>query len=711
MKQSQILLMLALSCLSSLALASFDGCDLWCGEFPNAYFLTPGNDTRGNLGLLLEDQALIHYAPKTIPFHYAEFMASPNAGETEEVTQPAPSWATDLGLDPEGMRQALQRLKGDRFGRCRSDNLEAIQAFAQAVKKAELPGEDSQWLLGERLRLAGLCEKSLEGHPSLPVSGSAEPFARYLDAVAHFYAGQYDQAMAAFQSLAAVEDPWLRETSLYLQGRVALNQAQIHFDQWSGEVTAGQIDKVALDQATAFFKGYLKAYPQGLYAASAQGLFRKIHWLSADPAVLTADYQAWLAKMGAGIDPQDVLNFINETESKANPVNASLDTLWASPVLASLRILSAWRPTESPPASSPASPMGLEAPRTHRADFATAGQEALLAYLGLAHALWVTKDYPGIIRETASDTLTDKPSNLRYSRWVLRGLALMARQQWQEAENHWQAGVRTLPHPGQKRQAQWLLALTWDQSSHLDRVYAEDSPVAVGEIRDYFIHRAKPALLEDLLKREDVPIHTRSLAYFRLVKQWLLHRQFKATARILSTYSVTDFSLEHDTLTPLSWGGQPGGYVCPSLKELITSLQSAPDSAHAQNCLGDFLRTQSWDTPTAVIADENNADDGRHRWHSLADYGLPFKDREDSGFDAKTYSSLDYYQDVINRRSKTPADDMAYALHRATHCFASSSNNHCGSQEIPKTQRAAWFKRLKTEFRDDRWAVYQKYYW
>jgi hypothetical protein len=699
----------------SQAYASGDGCNLWCGEYPNAYFITPANDSRGNLGLILEDQGIVHYAPTAVPFHYAGFTGAPAAAAPAmQNADESASLAAGLGVAANSIQETSARLAVEHFGRCLTDNAQAIASLFKALQISNLPVQDTRLLAGERMRFAGLCEKSLETYKPIEVSDAAKPYARYLEAAAAFYSGQYDRALALFQALSVDAKPvWVQETSLYMLGRVALNQAQSRYDGWS-DLNAETIDRAALGKAASAFDAYLKAFPQGRYAESARGLFRKIHWLSADGVALTADYQAWQMKIRPGIASQALLDFINETESKSNPVNASVDVLWAAPLLAMQHITASWRPVDDN--AQQQKPVGLDEINAHRSQFADAGLEALWSYLTLAHRYWVGKDYTDVLQQTASDAIKGKPSNVVYSRWVLHGLALMALQRWPEAEAHWQSVLKTVEHSGQKNQAQLLLALVWRQQGALENVYAKGSLAGNNDIQEFFVHDGKPELLASLLKREDLPSHTRSLAYFTLVNQFVRHRDFKAAGTVLSSYPASGYALARDVLTPLAWAGQKDDYACPSFNELLTAIQQqTPAAAQRLNCMGDFLRTQNWDYPPDVIADDVNFGEGRLYWHALADYGLPFKDKptdffgEKSGY--KIYSSLDYYMDVINRRGMVAPEDMAYALHRATHCFASSGNNHCGNQDIPKTQRAAWFKRLKSEFKGSRWAKEQKYYW
>ena len=416
------------------------------------------------------------------------------------------------------------------------------------------------------LALRRFVRESHGAYQPLPVSDAAKPYAQYLEAAANFYAGQYEPALTQFKALSADAPDWVRETSLYMLGRVALNQAQIRFDLWS-EPSAENIDKAFLDQAAAAFGDYLKAYPQGRYANSAKGLFRKIHWLAADGTALAADYQAWLATLGNGTPSETVLDFIDETERKADPAGNAVDALWPSPVLASL---GTWPPgghrRKAIRQKSPVGPDTRHPPRRIRER--RAGTALVLPRIGACFL--GGKELSEVIRQTASERIAANASNLAYSRWVLRGLSLMALRQFPEAERHWLETLKTVEHPGQKIQAQWLLALTWNETGRLDQVYAK-FPVAVPEIQDYFVHKATPALLESLLKRDDLPPHARSLAYFRLVGQSDTAPHFQAAEQLLTAYPPSGFELSRDKLAPLSYEGRKDGYTCPAIRVAAAS--------------------------------------------------------------------------------------------------------------------------------------------
>lgn len=81
-----------------------------------------------------------------------------------------------------------------------------------------------------------------------------------------------------------------------------------------------------------------------------------------------------------------------------------------------------------------------------------------------------------------------------------------------------------------------------------------------------------------------------------------------------------------------------------------------------------------------------------------------------SQFTGDEHNRLDGYMQVI-ASPKAPPEDKSYALYRAIYCYAPSGYNDCGSQNISKATRRAWFQQLKTEFKGSQWAMQLKYYW
>jgi len=68
------------------------------------------------------------------------------------------------------------------------------------------------------------------------------------------------------------------------------------------------------------------------------------------------------------------------------------------------------------------------------------------------------------------------------------------------------------------------------------------------------------------------------------------------------------------------------------------------------------------------------------------------------------------YREVIGQAG-VGHEDRAYALYRAVYCYAPSGNNSCSGEQAPEAERRGWFRRLKSEFGDTRWAREIEYYW
>ena len=66
---------------------------------------------------------------------------------------------------------------------------------------------------------------------------------------------------------------------------------------------------------------------------------------------------------------------------------------------------------------------------------------------------------------------------------------------------------------------------------------------------------------------------------------------------------------------------------------------------------------------------------------------------------------------AVMANPKAEPEDKSYALYRAINCYAPSGSNGCGSQDLPVSQRKAWFNTLKQQHGASQWAKQLKYYW
>ncbi len=734
--------------------ASFD-CEEWCGEeAPNVYFLRPLNDSRANLTLILEDLHALSFNVESIPFHYAVFAnntSSQNPEENEGAQELIES-ALNLGLNKIEVEQALDRSQAVPEGRCVSNTPQTILQFWRMLHDArDIPATDKQILAQERLRLLGFCEQAANLLPTLEVSSeSAKPYADYLRAAAYFYAGKFDElvkavepspvpeswfkralnsvmewfeqllkrfrsptptetkppSMTSLNALSASPQVWVKETAIYLLGRVYLNQAQQDFQLYSQE---SKPDSHLLTKANDQFKAYLAEYPKGLYAESARGLSRKIDWLGNNYVAQTQAYNAQLAGYRQQAPKSsELLMFIDELERKYPFNHLAEGSAWDSPVLASVGALMAMRSAPDHAANAKAIESYLSTVlQAHKERFVQDGLVAVYDYLTLAYRFYTERDFAKVIQLTDTQTTGDNLSNTEFSSLVLRGLALGAQGQWDKAEYLWLDLFSRSQKTGQQIQLQWLLAMTWEQEQRLDKVYAADSPVKSSKIHDFFIASASPALLERVLGRQQLKPLTRTLAYNTLLENLLIRRDYGELLRIAKRFPVAQFeSSENHTARDFSSSLKKNEYPCPNFLEVMGGLLKDSKSPVLLNCYGDLI-AQLDPAFEWRIGEESVLASHTLEFYYPGQTGLKI---EADGFKSKTYTSMDLYLEVIDL-PQVKDDARAYALHRALNCHASSGNNHCGSQVIALERRAAWFNLLKSVYKDTIWAKQQKYYW
>lgn len=275
----------------------------------NQPFLSPGNDSRVNLRLLLADKKAAPLAPNALgeddlaqgfgPVPFPVYRLVPVPATAEEPDNKADDSRTaelDTLLQPLGIKREEYKTAGQAFlngegSRCRSNDDDSATAFISQVIKAQMPPAERDVLVKARLQLLTTCDWSRQVvDAQLTPSANAQLFRTYLQAAGDFYSGRFDYAERGFAAASTSDVPWLKETALYMTARTSLNQAQAEaFDEY-GMPQREHVDKSALSDAEEGFLSYLKHYPQGDYVASARGLLRRVHWLANDDAKLAEDF-------------------------------------------------------------------------------------------------------------------------------------------------------------------------------------------------------------------------------------------------------------------------------------------------------------------------------------------------------------------------------------------------------------------------------------
>ncbi|HEY6528053.1 MAG TPA: hypothetical protein VIZ65_05125 [Cellvibrionaceae bacterium] len=247
--------------------------------------------------LLLQDQGRLikpaehqpafddEFAPISLGYYTRD--ATPQELDKSEIQ----AQLQHLKVPAEIIGQAFTRLNNWQEGRFVSDSWLSLQQFLMQLESAGLTEEELHILAQARLKLAGSCPDSkFEPIEAGLISTTVQEFALYLKAAAAFYAGNFNEAVEGFKSLSQIKTAWVGQIALCMMGRVYLNLAQQGAtDSW-GLFAKDAINTAQLTNASLAFNAYLTLYPQGIYAASAKGLARKITWLGQNQADLIAVY-------------------------------------------------------------------------------------------------------------------------------------------------------------------------------------------------------------------------------------------------------------------------------------------------------------------------------------------------------------------------------------------------------------------------------------
>ena len=290
-----------------------------------------------------------------------------------------------------------------------------------------------------------------------------------------------------------------------------------------------------------------------------------------------------------------------------------------------------------------------------------------------------------------------------FSQQTLRGLALEQQKDWKAAEALWLELLPQAAQPYQKGRLQLALALNYERSGQLEKVFAEGSPVqercaasscATSPTPRCCAARKQGATAESAIPRCSLSFTGPAPQPLRRLRQGLRAARRNPSQTKLGT-SLGYVYGAGNSLELFRWKGDKAesGYVCPAIAESAAALAADDKDPKGLNCLGEFILRNGLDGMPLDSQPEAN---------ELG--GTP------SGFKGEVYSRLDGYRLVMDN-PKAPREDKAYALFRAINCFAPAGYNTCGQQDIPQAERKQWFRTLKSTYADSSWAKELKYYW
>lgn len=676
----------------------------------------PGNDTRVNLLLLLNDRAGLSGLGLKPPGIDAvdKYGGAYDLGHTffDWDLLAATFYPSRIASDgSEAEASAGEELTG---GRCQSV-AEGGKEFLAALARNRLVSiADRARLADGRAGLMSLCRASRSGSgggvpaalsdlalPRTFASLDAREFGTYLGGSAAFYAGDWRAARLQFAALRAAKDPWVRETALYMAARSELNAASTApgFTDDYGYFDIAKADKAAAQRADDGFANYLKAYPVGRYSVSAAGLVRRARWLAGDVAGQAAAYTAALS----ALDPRkpETAALIDEMDNKFL-FNPGADKAAREPQLLAMFDLLRMRkdPDDDYKDYGRHDLPLLTAEELDGQRAAFAGHADLFDFLRANLAFYVRRDYRTVLQLLPDDAKKPAYSPLAFSRQVLRGMALAKLHDRNEA-GFWHELIGATKALYQRPTAELGLALDWERSGQLDKVFAAGSPVQDPRIRSILLqYSAGPDLLRAVAGSAGKSQLEQDTALFALLFNELNRGTYPAAARDLALVRAdapTDGWLGLGLQGPVplglfTRGTFADGYPCPALRQTIAQLARDPHDVKGRLCLGDFYRLNGFDNFTLDGPDEKDV---------LGSY---------AAYPGTAIPRNRFYADVLADPAASH-QDRAYALYRAVACYAPAGGNSCGGEDVPLAQRRAWFQRLKSEFGDTRWAKEAQYYW
>lgn len=576
---------------------------------------------------------------------------------------------------------------------------------AMAANRA-LPEAERSALTAARAQLVARC-----ADPKLPavlpgVAASSAPgkaFLGYLAASDAFYATRYSEAANGYAALVGAPDPWVAETARYMVARAWLGEALVHStDEYGFFGGLKAVDKSAALRGKAALADYLKAYPKGRYAASARGLERRALWLSGDFAALGQRYESVLAE--APKEGEQLVDLINEADGKFLSNSDNPDPLGGGLLLLAAADLKAMRvadPDNRYDLGGAEKQIGADVLASQQASFLRAPE--IYAFLQANHAFYVAKDYARVLQLIPDDAKRPSYTPLAFSRQVLRGQALAAKGDPNEA-GFWLELLGGAKALWQRPTVELGLAMNWERHGKLAQVFATGSPIGDSMVRAILLtHSAGPALLRRVALDTANPQKERDAALFSLLYKQLSrgdYAGFRSNQALAQGDAPTDWLWSFRPGTPAPVGlfakGKTagGGFGCPALNGTAATLAANPQDVHARLCLGEFWRLNGFDGFTML--------------DTAPSKGLLGGAANE--YPGKPLARGTIYASVIADPRSAP-DDRAYALYRAVNCYGPSGYNGCGGEEVPIATRKGWYDRLKREFPKSLWAQKLKYYW
>jgi len=678
-----------------------------CSNIPT---LSPSNDTRVNLQLLLVDNGFAALEAKPVTKEAAEagYGKVPFTLETFQRYALATQGKAD-GSNNEGESSGFERTS-----RCNSSESGKADFIEAVVGSKELSKTEQKLLTEERQKLTPDCADAPVPAPPKKSNGPSKNakrsptyklFKQYLTAAAAFYDGSYEEANATFSTLINSNQPWIKEASRYMLGRTQLNIAQQSAFDADGYPTREKTDQKALQASEEKFNDYLKEYPNGRYASSARGLLRRVYWMSGQSQKLADEYVWQLNNPNSPQLNVSLGALVQEADQKllfgADPKQIK------NPLLLATIDLSLMRNVEHTELKQ------ISFPDLQKQQSLFAGHKALFDYVLAAHRFFVQKDAATVLKSLPGD-IPQKMTYLDFSRLVLRGLALEATKDHLGARKLWMSLLEKSKEPLQAEMLQLALALNYEHTNEPELVFKANSPITEPDIRAIILRNdASADTLRQVIKSKKTPLQEHQTALYTLLYKDLLQGHYQSyvqdyrllpPAAAKKTPSSDTNAGNKSQFELFAWSGKQAEDVypnCPSTLDIAKILAKDAQDPFGLICLGDFV----------------NANDLFSGYRSSApsapktfdDYGAELGSAP-SHFPGESFSRGEAYKAIIDSPN-APSDLKAYALYRSIKCYATSGSNHCGGEDVEKPVRKSWFQTLKKRYANTQWAKTLKYYW
>jgi len=540
-----------------------------------------------------------------------------------------------------------------------------------------------------------------------PVQAGAKDYIGYISAANTFYADDYTTAERLFSALMTSPNTWVKEASLYNLIRVEIRKTQQQSADSHGFFEISKAGQIKANKILPAIQRYLSEFPKGRYTDSARQLKRRAYWLSHDNENLGKSYldaindihntNDFIAAAELAIEIDDKYLFATPPD-RANAKNLpdSLEQIeWDNPVIAAAQILVRLRKPASDDEGRRYNPVSLDAIKSHESNFRQKNALSLYRYLLTAYDFFEEERYDAVVQAT-----DNWKSNLMqadyasFSTAALRVKALEKLNRWPEAAVILKELRELSPSPLLKDHFELAQAQNMETSGHIKKIFEPDSIIQSYALRKRLLQAAaNTPLLEYAMDEKHISAKEKSVALAALLNKELLSKQYKSLLEHHKKYAALKLDnidgldlLRDETIR------SDDNFKCPNWSNVLAELSKDEASPHALLCLGERLRTLE---DGFIKPDTPYPDDLGHT---------------DDGFNIKSLTRLSLYTAVIGNAS-AKSDDKAFALRRALYCFARTGYNHCGEEEIPVEQRKAWFKELKSKYKNSPWSIKQKYYW